>query len=243
MSWKTPKQGSFAVLRVLSLGCCTYSPSMAVQPVSPQGQVIEVKTSSKGIESKPVVRLEFASSEDKRNSSKSAISEGSVKFAEEVRSPSELSKRTPARPEMRKGKSKKSMMLRGNRHKSIFGNDMNEFELTLWLPQTRDNFIAFIKKEHSEENVYFYETVVRLKDSKDFRKDLDMIMHTYIQEGSEMEINIPAHMRSKIVDAYRKNIHEDDMYALIVSAKEEIFTILLGSFERYKKSEIQKSLS
>lgn len=195
-----------------------------------------------------MVHIDFLFSEAKRNSANAGVSESaksvaSDKSAEELRMPSDLSQRSSGRPELRKAKSKKSMVLRGNRHKSIFANDINEFEVTLWLPHTRNNFISFIKNEHSEENVYFYEAVVRLKDSKDFRGDLDMIMKTYIHEGSEMEINIPAHMRSRIINAYEKHIDEDDMYALIVAAKEEVFKILLGSFERYKKAETQKSSS
>lgn len=137
MSDKSSPPRSRTLFRLLSFNCCARSASTSsVQPVTHDARVVEVKSNSRSLESHPMVHIDFLFSEAKRNSANAGVSESaksvaSDKSAEELRMPSDLSQRSSGRPELRKAKSKKSMVLRGNRHKSIFANDINEFEVTL----------------------------------------------------------------------------------------------------------------
>lgn len=103
-----------------------------------------------------------------------------------------------------------------------------------YAPFTRNEYIAFLQMEHSEENIAFWMTVERFKqDNKEDRKRFENILSMFIEEGSPSEVNIPYSMRSELLDV-RDHNKSFDPATVFDNTQQEVERLMESdSFKRF----------
>lgn len=111
-------------------------------------------------------------------------------------------------------------------------------------PLGREYFMIFLKLEHAEENLIFFEEVekfkVQIEDrSKNVTSLVEEMIATYLMPGVETEVNISDQMKRSLVKAATNDVANNmpEFLKHLDRAQNEIMMILaMGAFPRFLKS-------
>lgn len=109
-------------------------------------------------------------------------------------------------------------------------------------PMGREYFMKFLKLEHAEENLLFFEEVEKIKnDGTDKLKDnATGLVDNYLTPGVETEVNISDNMKRQLINLATEDVmgRQLDFYKGLERAQNEVMMILaMGAFPRFLKSE------
>ena len=137
------------------------------------------------------------------------------------------------------------------------------FRILLSDADARSAILAYLKHEHSEENLHFYEAVSGLTqlakqaDSEDselgFLRAFNQIVESYIRSGAPKEINLPQRLSRGIVKMYEGDFGKagramgadvNTKRWIIVKelskAQKEVIGIVAGILPRFEKHDIYR---
>lgn len=105
----------------------------------------------------------------------------------------------------------------------------------------REYFMQFLKIEHAEENLTFFQEVETLKkvDDKNLYEQVDELVEQFLKPGVETEVNISDNMKKNILVLVTKEEHNyqrPELMKYLDKAQNEILMIMaMGAFPRFMK--------
>lgn len=108
-------------------------------------------------------------------------------------------------------------------------------------PLGRTYFMMFLKKEHAEENLIFYESVETVKkvENNELAKAAADLVASYLIPGVETEVNISDQMKRNIIKMAEGDVEskQAEFIKQLERAQNEVMMILaMGAFPRFLKS-------
>jgi hypothetical protein len=111
-------------------------------------------------------------------------------------------------------------------------------------PLGREYFMKFLRTEHAEENLVFFDEVenfkaTKLKAAVNIKEAVEEMVATYLMPGVEAEVNISDQMKRNLLKAATNDVeqHLDEFLKHLDKAQNEIMMILaMGAFPRFLKS-------
>lgn len=111
-------------------------------------------------------------------------------------------------------------------------------------PLGREYFMNFLKLEHAEENLIFFEEVEKFKiqiteKNADVKGLVEEMVATYLMAGVETEVNISDQMKRALIKAATNDVEKniEEFLKHLDRAQNEIMMILaMGAFPRFLKS-------
>eukprot|EP01038_Epipyxis_sp_PR26KG_P007069 gene7069-9649_t len=107
-------------------------------------------------------------------------------------------------------------------------------------PKGREFFMKFLKSEHAEENLIFFEEIENLKkmNNEKFVSQTQILISSYLLPGVQNEVNVSAVMKQSIVKMNEDMRVQHELFLeYLEKAQHEIVLILaLGSFPRFLKT-------
>ncbi|XP_050454068.1 regulator of G-protein signaling 7 isoform X1 [Cataglyphis hispanica] len=105
-------------------------------------------------------------------------------------------------------------------------------------PVGREQFIRFLDKEFSGENLKFWETVQELKTlpQKDVQTKVEEIWHEFLDTDASCPINVD----SRSYEITKKNLEKADQWCFDVAAAHVYHLMKSDSYSRYLRSEMYK---
>eukprot|EP01038_Epipyxis_sp_PR26KG_P004917 gene4917-6880_t len=110
----------------------------------------------------------------------------------------------------------------------------------------RDSFMKFLKAEHAEENLIFFQEVENIKkmEQKDLAKSTQDLVSSYLLPGVETEVNVSDNMKKNLANMVNTETEvqeQDRLLEYLNKAQNEIVMIMaLGSYPRFMKSDSYK---
>ncbi|MES1919951.1 hypothetical protein MHBO_001693 [Bonamia ostreae] len=113
---------------------------------------------------------------------------------------------------------------------------LKSFDETINSIKKRKSFSNFLEKEHSRENLQFYDTVLQFKKIKNEKK-LEIwgnfIFCMYVRSGSYYQLNLPEKIVTRLVKKVKEKKFNIGMFD--DAFKEVKKMLIFGSFMRYSR--------